>query len=133
MAGLAVALGFVGAAPAQADAAQLTVSPTTGIADGQNLTVTGTGFPAGTAVFVVECAKSVTTHSCDIADAQKATVDSKGNVAASLPARRTFTGADPATGAPTGAVDCATAPGCVITAASDRTTTAVTPVPISFA
>ncbi|MBB1156137.1 MULTISPECIES: enediyne antibiotic chromoprotein [Amycolatopsis] len=135
MTGFVVATGVVGAAPALAADAQLVVSPTTDITDGQSLAVTGTGFSAGATVFVAECADNAAAHSCDLAsgDLQVVVADGNGAISASLPARRTFAGADPATGAPTGTVDCTIAPGCAIAASVDRSTPAAPPVVISFA
>lgn len=70
--GLAFAL-FALMLPAFADAPQtgtdptvtLTVSPSTGLADGQVVTVTGTGFPAGTVGTISECGGTAAAPQCD--------------------------------------------------------------------
>ena len=60
--------------PAFADAPQtginasvtLTVSPSTGLADGQRVTVTGTGFPAGTVGTIRQCGGTAAAPQCDL-------------------------------------------------------------------
>lgn len=43
----------------------LNVTPSTGLADGQTVTVTGAGFPAGTAGVIRQCGGTVTAPQCD--------------------------------------------------------------------
>jgi hypothetical protein len=44
----------------------LTVSPSTGLADGQSVTVTGSGFPGSTVGTMRQCGGAVTTPHCDL-------------------------------------------------------------------
>lgn len=73
LAGLAVAV-LLTVLPAFADtpetgtdpAVTLTVTPSDGLSDGQVVTVTGTGFPAGTAGTIRECGGTAAAPQCDL-------------------------------------------------------------------
>ncbi len=88
----------------------LSVSPTTALSDGQNVTVTGTNFSAGAAVQVTECpVAEVEVYQCDPDLTALATAGTSGgfsltyNVARLLTTYQTFNGSS---------IDCAVAPGC---------------------
>ncbi|RSN29145.1 hypothetical protein DMC61_21825 [Amycolatopsis sp. WAC 04169] len=134
MAFLVAGLTFFGTSPALALQPSLTVSPTTGIADGQTLSVTGSGFGANATVHIVECSLNGGVLACNLGngDAKTVTADSNGQVAAGLPVRKVYAGVDPVTGNPTGQVDCGAAPGCIVVASVDGSSTATDPVAISF-
>jgi len=134
MALLVAGLTFLGTSPALALQPSLTVSPTTGIADGQVLSVAGTGFAAQSTVNIVECSLNGGVLACNLGngDAKTVTADANGQVAAGLPVRKVYSGVDPATGNPTGQVDCSAAPGCIVVASIDGSSTATDPVAISF-
>ncbi|MFB7657745.1 MULTISPECIES: enediyne antibiotic chromoprotein [unclassified Streptomyces] len=96
------ALAFA-AAPASA-APAVTATPAAGLADGQSVTVTGTGFPAGTQVAVSQC-REATTCTDTLATA---TVDAGGGFSTAYTVRRQFTATDWSTGTGTPVtVDCA--------------------------
>jgi hypothetical protein len=58
-----------------------TVKPSRDLGDGDLVTVTGTGFPAGTDVVVVQCATDPPTPvNCDVTNAQFTRTDSQGTV-----------------------------------------------------
>ncbi len=76
-----VAASVVGATGAGA-AASMTVTPSTGLAGGQTVQVTGTGLPTSAEVAIVECIATATTQAgCDTADAVLAPTDANGNIA----------------------------------------------------
>jgi hypothetical protein len=115
--GSAVVAAFaVSAAPASA-AAAVTVSPGSGLADGQTVTVTGTGFPAGAQVAVSQCRENTT---CTDA-LTTATVGADGGFTASYTVHKQFKATDWSTGAGTSVtVDCATQQ-CQLVAYQDAT------------
>lgn len=106
---LTLGIGLVaGAAPAGAAGWQVTVSPSTGLTDGQSVTVTGTGYtehPLTQFVVdwtIVECNDAVlnspldpvlVTTNCDITTTPFVYVhaDAAGNVSGSFPVRASFT------------------------------------------
>ncbi|NBM14373.1 enediyne antibiotic chromoprotein [Streptomyces sp. GC420] len=96
----AAALAF-SAAPASA-APAVTASPSTGLADGQAVTVTGTGYPAGTEIAVSQCREN-TTCTDTLATA---TVGADGSFTARYTVKKAFTATDWNTGS-TVTVDCA--------------------------
>ncbi|MFD4971258.1 enediyne antibiotic chromoprotein [Streptomyces sp. NPDC058424] len=97
----AVAALAFSAAPASA-APAVTASPGSGLADGQSVTVTGTGFPTGAEVAVSQCRENST---CTDSLA-KATVGADGSFTAAYTVRKQFTATDWSTGS-TVTVDCA--------------------------
>ncbi|MER6788107.1 enediyne antibiotic chromoprotein [Streptomyces sp. NPDC000658] len=115
--GSAVVAAFaVSASPASA-AAAVTASPSGGLTDGQTVTVTGTGFPAGSQVAVSQCRESTT---CTDA-LTKATVGADGAFTASYTVHKQFTATDWSTGAGTSVtVDC-TVQQCQLVAYQDAT------------
>ncbi|MFG3323429.1 enediyne antibiotic chromoprotein [Streptomyces sp. NPDC048171] len=96
------ALAFA-AAPASA-AAAVTASPGSNLADGQSVTVSGTGFPAGSEVAVSQCRENTT---CTDTLA-RATVGADGSFSTAYTVRKQFTATDWSTGTgSTVTVDCA--------------------------
>ncbi|KAF2774748.1 enediyne antibiotic chromoprotein [Streptomyces coelicoflavus] len=111
----AAALAF-SAVPASA-APALAVSPGSGLSDGQSVTVTGTGFPAGTEVAVSQCRENTTCTDTLVT----ATVGADGGFSAAYTVRREFTATDWSTGTGTPVtVDCA-AQQCQLVAYQDGT------------
>lgn len=84
------------ATPAAAAAPSVTVSPSSGLADGQSVTVTGSGFTANYATMViVECDATATgAAGCDTNDVQFVKADASGAFTVQLTLRATFTGVD---------------------------------------
>ncbi|GAA4972834.1 hypothetical protein GCM10023205_43910 [Yinghuangia aomiensis] len=82
---LAAAL-VLGAAPAHAEGAALTVSKSTGLDPaGENVTVTGKGFAPGIQVFVAVCDPAQPAgKACDMANYKMATVDAGGGFVADV-------------------------------------------------
>src|SRR5688572_20417972 len=101
-----VVTGLGLAAPPAAAAPVLAVSATTGLVDGQAVTVTGTGFAADSIVRVAQCAGAWPDR-CQLAPALNGTValvrvGDDGAFTAHLRLRRTL---DPATGADQGCTE----------------------------
>lgn len=93
----AVALGSLGlAGPAAAAGASITVSPSSGLKDGQSVTVNGSGFTANYAnMVVVECAASATgANGCDTNDVKFTKADANGAFTVSLTIRSKFGSTD---------------------------------------
>lgn len=114
------AAAMLAAAPAaDATAPAITVSPASGLSDGQSVSVTGGGFPAGESIAVVQCNAPAdpAQTSCNYADYVSTTADSSGAVNASIVVRASFMGTNPGTGQPAGQVDCAAGP-CTIAVGS---------------
>ncbi|MBC2869375.1 enediyne antibiotic chromoprotein [Streptomyces mexicanus] len=98
VAALALATAPASAAPA------VTASPSSGLADGQTVTVSGTGYQAGAEVAVSQCRES-TTCTDTLATA---TVRSDGTFSVPYTVRKQFTATDWSTGTGTPVtVDCA--------------------------
>jgi hypothetical protein len=137
MASSVLALGATflsGASPAVADTvAAVTVTPATGLVDGQTVEVAVSGYQAGETVSVAECAALESgVVGCAYPDAQSVVADSEGNATASLVVRTSFEAYNIETGEPAGIVDCLTVPGgCGIGAANDEFSTIASAV-ISF-
>ncbi|MFF1547493.1 enediyne antibiotic chromoprotein [Streptomyces sp. NPDC058291] len=116
LASAVVAAVAVSTAPASA-AAAVTASPSSGLTDGQTVTVTGTGFPAGAQVAVSQCRENTT---CTDA-LTKATVGANGAFTASYTVHKQFTATDWSTGTGTSVtVDCG-AQQCQLVAYLDAT------------
>lgn len=131
LAGAAVVVAVLGAAlPASAEAAPgVTVTPSTGLTDGQSVTVAASGFGASQTVYATECAgdPAAGTLVCDVAGITPFTTDATGAGSTTATAKKTFQGQDQAGNAVT--VDCTTvAGGCLIgvsNEAQDRATAAI--------
>jgi hypothetical protein len=132
LAGAAVVAAVLGAAlPASAaeSAAGVTVTPSTGLSDGQAVTVAASGFGADETVYVTECAgdPAAGTLVCDVAGITQFTTDATGAGSTTTAAKKTFDGLDQ-TGNPV-TVDCGTVDGgCLIgvsNEAQDRATAAI--------
>lgn len=104
--------------------ATLTADPSTGLLDGQKITVSGTEFAANSPVLLIECQSAADTVDCSGSLAE-VTADSSGSFSTSYPVTRIIEGLD-------GPVDCAQGSGCVITA-SNGDGTAQASAPIMFA
>jgi len=119
-------LGFDPDAPLR-PAPELTVTPTTGLVDGQQVAVSGSGFVNGEAVALVQCAASIGDlyEGCNLPDGDLTSAGADGLVAAPVVVRERF---DPQRGAD---VDCA-AEACVVRAWRLEVQTWVE-VPITFA
>ncbi|MGW5715172.1 enediyne antibiotic chromoprotein [Amycolatopsis sp. NPDC003865] len=94
----------------------LSVDPATGLNDGQAVSVSASGFPAGEAVTVLQCANSETDIACDTANQGTSTTDDTGTAVAGYTVHSGFDGVNPLTGASSGPVDCTTEPGCSLIA-----------------
>lgn len=105
LAGAAAAATFA-AAPASADGPAVSVSPSTGLSDGQQVAATGTGFHPDTGAFVGQCATVNSEILCDNDTLTQVNSDSTGTVKQSLAVHAQFTGTDPETGKPVTTVDC---------------------------
>lgn len=107
--GAAVAATVLLATPASA-ATAISVTPSSGLSDGQTVSITGSGYTPGAAVNVGECA-SATVCSNDV---KYLTADANGAVSVTLDVKKAFTAKDWSTGQDVN-VDCAAAQ-CNITA-----------------
>jgi hypothetical protein len=121
----AVSLGLLGSVgPASADpvdpvAASVAVTPAVGLLDGQVVDVAVTGFAAGEGLTLSQCVQLPAGFACNGVDRVLVTADETGAVSAPVTVRATFEGVDPATGIPTGPIDCAVVEGgCRIGAAN---------------
>ncbi|MFE9774089.1 enediyne antibiotic chromoprotein [Streptomyces sp. NPDC005931] len=122
------------AVPASAapTAAGVAVSPSSGLSDGATVTVDVTGFGAGEAVSVSECAGTPGTDTlvCDVAGIRQLTTDSAGAGSATITVKKTFQGQDQSGNPVT--VDCATvAGGCFIGATDEARTHATAAISFS--
>ena len=77
VAAAALALAIPSAAFA---ATSLSVSPSSGLKDGQSVSVTGSGYPASTTIYVVECANLTGQAGCDITRLGTAQSDATGAI-----------------------------------------------------
>ena len=76
-----VGLGVSGMGGIAAGATALTVTPSTNLVDGQLVSVSISGFPANTAIAVVECGPgAVDANGCDLRTLQYVTTDANGHV-----------------------------------------------------
>ncbi|PKV85187.1 enediyne antibiotic chromoprotein [Streptomyces sp. TLI_146] len=101
--GAAVAATVLLATPASA-ATAISVTPSSGLSDGQTVTVSGSGYTPGAAVNVGECA-SATLCSNDV---KFLTADANGAISTTLAVKKTFVAKDWSTGQDV-TVDCAAA------------------------
>lgn len=92
--------------PATAAAAAITATPSSGLVDGQTITVSGTGYTPGSQLGVAECdldfAKRV---ACNQATQLQVTVGQDGTFTTAFTVKKSFVGHDMATGRETGPVD----------------------------
>ncbi|MFG3256575.1 enediyne antibiotic chromoprotein [Streptomyces sp. NPDC048172] len=106
-AALGATLLAVPSATAATAAPVLTVTPDTGLSDGQKVTVSGTGYPAGAQVAVAECDLDFSQRASCAAGSKTAIVKEDGTFSAEVTVNKAFTGYDPSTGAEVDKVDCA--------------------------
>ena len=119
--------GATAPVPVTGDAATLSADPSTGLADGQQITVSGTGFGAKTEFLIVECpAGDTNALDCDPGTGAAVKTDATGSFSTPFTAVRTIEGFDTGT-----TIDCATADACDLTAL-DENLTAVAETPIAF-
>lgn len=109
-----LALGLTSVLPSVASAGvtvapAVTVSPSTGIADGAEISVIASGLRANTSYHVGQCAVvdfSNFTLACNAADSLDVTTDADGNVSTAITVRRVYDGVVGAEGRPWGEIDC---------------------------
>jgi hypothetical protein len=115
-------------APAVVAAPSITVTPTSGLADGATVQLSGTGLTPGTTYFIGECsAISATNYACDNATNFTQVANASGTIAAPVTVHSAFTGTT-SSGA-TFAIDCKSV-SCVVAAYSASFEGGA--VPISF-
>ncbi|SFP68542.1 enediyne antibiotic chromoprotein [Amycolatopsis rubida] len=102
----AAAAAVLGSVPASAAGPAVSVAPATGLADGQQVAATGTGFHPDTNAFVGQCATVDSKILCNNDTLTQVKSDSSGTVKQSLAVHTQFTGTDPETGSPVSTVDC---------------------------
>ncbi len=107
-AAIVVALVPIGAASAGVSSPEVTVTPPTDLADNQEVTVSGTGFPGSVQVTVLQCETGATTfEQCDNSWIYWADVDAGGAFSTAITLRQTI-------GVQGGPLDCSVAGACVI-------------------
>lgn len=122
------------AGPAAAASPTAKVSPSSGLANGQTVTVTGNGFPANSALGAILCSEGTWPNvSCDTANAVSITANASGSFSSRLTVSAGFNGISPATGQSGGKVNCLAAPGCSVRVGSADGTVFADPVTVSFA
>jgi hypothetical protein len=103
IAGMGVGLTLAAGAAANASTA-ISVSPSSGLANNQVVTVSGSGLTAGNVYHIGECAAvSSTSYACGSNNAD-VTANSSGSLSTSLKVLKTFTGT--AADGSTAAIDC---------------------------
>jgi hypothetical protein len=109
------------------DLPTVTATPSTGLSDGQSITITGTGFTPDVSVAAAECgAGTVGTQSCDIGHVVTGQADDSGNVSLTFTVHASLS-----TG--TGTIDCTTGPGaCVVGMANISDYSESNGAPITF-
>jgi len=114
--------------PVTGNAPTLSADPSTGLLDGQQITVSGTGFGAKSDYDIVECPTGdVNPLDCDPGTVGVVKTDTTGSFSSPFTAIRMIVGFE--SGTP---IDCATAGACDLTAL-DSNLTAVAETPIAFA
>ncbi|WP_181009567.1 enediyne antibiotic chromoprotein [Streptomyces sp. SM11] len=102
-------LGLAAAAQSVAFAAPaFSVSPASGLSDGQSVSVSISGASAGETYYIAQCAPVGGQDACNAATATSFTTDASGAAAFTFVVKKTYTGSTPE-GTPVGAVDCAAA------------------------
>ncbi len=115
---------------AAAGSPSITATPSTGLVDGQQVQVVGSGFTPGDPVAVAECRAGATSPGdCYLSDRAQTTVAADGSFSLSFEVARVIQAADAAPGAPL--IDCAAPAACVL-GAEDLSTLAGATVPIAF-
>jgi hypothetical protein len=107
----------------------LTVTPSTGLFDGQHVTVAGRNFLPGSQVGVTECRAGVTAiaDGCDLSQVRVATVGADGTFSRRYVTESVLRTSD-------GPIDCTVRPNtCVLTAANAPARTDFAAAPVSFA
>ncbi|MFI7120194.1 enediyne antibiotic chromoprotein [Amycolatopsis sp. NPDC049868] len=100
-------VAVLGALPAAAAAPGATVTPSSGLQNGQSVTAEGTGFPAGEQIGVMQCGPGDwPAVSCDFADRVIVTANAGGGFTTPVIVRASYDGVDPVEGKPAGTVDC---------------------------
>jgi ferredoxin len=129
-AAVAAGLAFTGQAAASADPGpSLSVTPSTGLADGAVVTVSVTGAGANEAYGIAQCADVSGVMACNAATATGFTSDAGGAATFPLTVNAVFEGSTP-DGSPAGTVDCTTV-ACYVGGGNE--TLGLGTVPISFA
>ncbi|MEW2064926.1 MULTISPECIES: enediyne antibiotic chromoprotein [unclassified Streptomyces] len=101
-------IGLAAAAQSAAFAApSFSVSPATGLSDGQSVSVSVSGAAAGETYYIAQCAPVGGQDACDPATATSFTTDASGAASFSFVVHKSYTGSTPG-GTPVGSVDCAT-------------------------
>ncbi|MFF9221513.1 enediyne antibiotic chromoprotein [Streptomyces viridosporus] len=113
-----VAVAFQPAAMAASPV--VTVSPATGLKDGDTVTVTGTGLTPGVVYHVSQC-ESVTsgTYGCDPTTVIDIAADAQGKVSTQFVVHKTFQAVKGVEGIPSGTVDC-TVSACAVGMGDDQ-------------
>lgn len=126
--GIAIAATALVTGVAVADAS-VTVTPSTGLVDGQSVDVAVTGFGAAEELFVAQCAQPEPgVFLCDMVNVQSLTTDADGAGSVATTVHATFEGFDQ-TGSPVATVDCATvAGGCLLGAMNHTGSSAFAPI-----
>jgi hypothetical protein len=123
-------VGVLGAVPLSADATttpSVQAQPSTGIADGQVITVTGSGFTAGATIAVMECQTGTTSESgCDLSTYILTTASNSGAFSTPFIASRYLHLSGPTT------VDCAVPGACFLAAANLNNFAEAASTPITF-
>jgi hypothetical protein len=123
---LTVGLALTGQASAFAApaAVAVTVTPSTGLSNGDTVTAAMTGFAPGETVFTLQCAHPTANVAvCNPVDASGTVVNANGSGSTNVVVRQTYTGFT-LDGKEYGPVDCATVPsGCGIIAVNEAMTT----------
>src|SRR4051812_22398081 len=110
------ALLMVATAPPVGADIVVTVDPATNLADGQPVTVSGTGFAPNAGVGTAQCSRASTTSrstaDCDLSTSRTGNADSQGNASFTLRVKRTITTSQET-------VDCASAADACLVAMAD--------------
>ncbi|WP_189056888.1 enediyne antibiotic chromoprotein [Longimycelium tulufanense] len=124
-------LALVAASPAFAAPQSISVDPTTNLRDGQTVTVSGQGFPAGQTAYAAQCGRVGEKFGCHLDGFGSTRVGADGKISISVKVRKSFTAVHPLTGEVGGTVDCTKEPKCVVGAAT-RASGISNLVPIDF-
>ncbi|GAA3486513.1 enediyne antibiotic chromoprotein [Streptomyces cremeus] len=86
----------------------LTITPPTGLTDGQTVTASGQGYTPNTQIAIAQCDLDFTDRAACTPGGVTVIVGSDGTFSVAVTASKSFTGYDPDSGRETGTVDCAT-------------------------
>ena len=81
---IAAVFAIVAAPTAAFAAASVTVTPASGVTDGQSVTVSGTGFKANASLVIVECSAPASQAACDTTNLGSATANAAGTFSATF-------------------------------------------------